>query len=190
MKQKRGCEVIRVVMYPCDANSNVVNGKMQIFGGKVMCYMDQAAGEAARSICRNPVVTVCFKTIEFRKPVFVGDLLECHAQVTKVGNTSITVQVVVHVIRKNQRLHVTDGEAIFVSVDENLSPIPVIGWDFKRPVIRGNAKPCEPNDGRSSDETATSASGKSGTASGEASPAQNDSEKKSAKRRSRGSSCG
>ncbi len=45
MKQKRGCEVIRVVMYPCDANSNVVNGKMQIFGGKVMCFMDQAAGE-------------------------------------------------------------------------------------------------------------------------------------------------
>ncbi len=110
-------------------------------------------------------MTVCFKTIEFRKPVFVGDLLECHAQVTKVGTTSITVQVVVHVIRKNQRLHVTDGEAIFVSVDENLSPIPVIGWDFKRPVIRGNAKPCEPNDGRSSDEADASASNKSGTAS-------------------------
>lgn len=160
MKQKRGCEVIRVVMYPCDANSNVVNGKMQIFGGKVMSYMDQAAGEAARSICRNPVVTKCFKTIEFSKPVFVGDLLECHAQVTKIGNTSITVQIIVHVIRQNQRLLVTDGEAIFVSVDENLSPIPVIGWDFKRPVIRRKGKSCSSDNDHSTPAGGNSNAGK------------------------------
>jgi len=133
MKRKRGCEIIRVVMHPRHANSNTVNGKMQVFGGEVMCQMDIAAGEAARSICAGRLVTVCFEKIVFKKPVFVGDLLECKAQVTDIGKSSITIKLNVHVIRNDERIHVTDGQAVFVCVDEAGKPTPVIGWDGKRP---------------------------------------------------------
>lgn len=140
MKRRRsGCSVIRVEMHPQHANGNVVNGKMQVFGGVVMSFMDTAGASAARDICANRVVTKKFKEIVFEKPVFVGDLLECYGEVTAIGNTSITVKITVEVVRRGENMIVTEGEAIFVSVDENVKPIPVIGWNGKKPRIRRKA---------------------------------------------------
>lgn len=139
MKRKAGCEVIQVEMHPQHANSNIVNGKMQVFGGVVMSFMDTAAAAAVRTVCRSRVVTKLFKEIVFQKPVFVGDLLVCRGTVVAVGKSSITVRINVSVVREGKEMHVTDGEAIFVAVDEDMKPIPVIGWDFKRPRIRKNA---------------------------------------------------
>jgi acyl-CoA thioesterase YciA len=133
MKRKRGCEVIRVVMFPRHTNSNTVNGKAQVFGAEVMALMDIAAGAAARTICKHKVVTISFEKIIFKKPVFVGDLVECHAEVTAIGNSSMTIKLVVHVIREDQRIQVTEGECVFVAIDDAGKPIPVIGWDGKRP---------------------------------------------------------
>jgi acyl-CoA thioesterase YciA len=135
-KRKRGCSLIRVEMHPIHANANIVNGKMHVFGGEITKYMDTAAASAARSICRNKVVTVSFPNVTFKKPVFVGDTLECHGEVIEIGRTSIRVKISVDVVRQDDVIHVTDGEAVFVSVDDELKPIPVIGWDFKRPKVR------------------------------------------------------
>jgi acyl-CoA thioesterase YciA len=131
--RKKGVETIRVVMFPRHTNSNIVNGKMQVFGAEVMALMDVAAGAAARSICREKVVTISFKEIIFKKPVFVGDLVECCAEVVKIGTSSMTIKIDVDVIRDNETIHVTDAECTFVAIDDNGKPIPVIGWDGKKP---------------------------------------------------------
>lgn len=138
-KKRSGCSVIRVEMHPQHANCNIVNGQMQVFGGVVMSFMDIAGASAARDICKNRVVTKKFQEIVFEKPVFVGDLLECYGEVTAIGTTSITVKIVVEVVRKGENIKVTQGEAIFVSVDENVKPIPVIGWNGRKPRIRRKA---------------------------------------------------
>jgi acyl-CoA hydrolase len=51
----------------------------------------------------------------------------------------MTVKITVEVIRHGESIKVTEGEAIFVSVDENVRPIPVIGWNGKKPRIRRKA---------------------------------------------------
>jgi acyl-CoA thioesterase YciA len=146
MKNKRGCEIIRVVMFPRHTNSNVVNGKAQVFGAEVMALMDIAAGAAARTLCRSNVVTITFEKIIFKQPVFVGDLVECHAQVTAIGKSSLTIKIVVHVIRENKRIRVTEGESVFVAIDAEGKSIPVIGWNGKRPRKIVPRKSCQPKD--------------------------------------------
>jgi acyl-CoA hydrolase len=101
-----------------------------------MSFMDTAGAAAAATICRSRVVTKKFTEIIFQKPVYVGDLLECYGEVIELGNTSITVRINTDVIRNGETVHVTEGTAVFVAVDEDGKPIRVIGWNGKRPRIR------------------------------------------------------
>ncbi|HEY9775924.1 MAG TPA: hotdog domain-containing protein [Planktothrix sp.] len=136
MKRRSGCSVIRVEMHPQHANGNVDGGRMHVFGGIIMSFMDTAGASAARDICRSRCVTKKFTEIIFEKPVYVGDLLECYGEVTAVGNTSITVRINVDVVREGETVHVTQGEAVFVAVDQTGKPTQVINWNGKRPRIR------------------------------------------------------
>lgn len=115
---------------------NVLNGKMAVFGGVLLSYMDIAGASAARDICPSRIVTVAFKEVIFKKPVFVGDDLEFYAEVYEIGRTSIKTHVAVHATRDGQVLHVTDGEAIFVAVDDSGTPIKVVGANGRKPRIR------------------------------------------------------
>lgn len=61
----------------------------------------------------------------FKQPVHVGDVLTCWSEVIKVGRTSITTRIVVAAQRKGVFVPVTEGEAVYVSVDPQGKPIPV-----------------------------------------------------------------
>jgi acyl-CoA thioesterase YciA len=45
------------------------------------------------------VTTVAVNAFRFHKPVYVGDVVSLYAEVSRVGTTSITVDVVVYVER-------------------------------------------------------------------------------------------
>jgi acyl-CoA thioesterase YciA len=108
---------IRVSMMP-----HMTNAQGTIFGGILLSYIDQAGAiEAVRKTDHRRFVTVAMDKIVFHQPVFVGDLVSFYAEVTHVGNTSITVKVCVEAARfKNVRetVEVTEASVVYVAVDE------------------------------------------------------------------------
>lgn len=64
-----------------------------LFGGNALNLMSKAAFLAATRHARHHVVMAALDKVAFRKPVRVGDLVECVARISRVGRTSMTVIV-------------------------------------------------------------------------------------------------
>ncbi|NNE98755.1 MAG: acyl-CoA thioesterase [Pyrinomonadaceae bacterium] len=115
---------IRVTMMPRDTNHHGT-----IFGGIILSYIDIAGGvEARRHTGHDLFVTVAMKEVIFHEPVFVGDLVSFYADTVKVGNTSITIRVIVEAERFNSRgkvMRVTEAELVFVAINKNREKIKI-----------------------------------------------------------------
>ena len=113
---------IRVSMMPKDTN-----GHGTIFGGILLSYLDQAGGIATRPYC-DLAVTVKMTEVVFHESVYVADVVSFYAKVIRIGNTSITVRVVVEAERwrePGKPAKVTEAEIVYVNVDENRRPKPI-----------------------------------------------------------------
>ena len=117
MNDKRD-PAIRITLLPRDTNSAGT-----IFGGVILSYIDMAGAiEAHRRTGMDRFVTVAMREVIFHKPVFVGDLVSFYAETVSIGNTSITIRVIVETERvgsKTEVLRVTEAEVVYVAVDEN-----------------------------------------------------------------------
>jgi acyl-CoA thioesterase YciA len=78
----------------------------------------------ASKTAKSRTVTVAIEAMNFRKPVYVGDLVSVHANLVKVGRTSITVHLEAWVLRRKemQSILVTDGNFTYVAIDEEGHP--------------------------------------------------------------------
>lgn len=116
---------IRVHMMPRDTNSAGT-----IFGGVILGHLDLAgAMEAMRQYPGKKFVTVALHEVVFKSPVLVGDLVSFRTEIVGVGRTSVTVRVCVEAERFGAAepiVQVTEAEAVYVAVDENRKPIPVV----------------------------------------------------------------
>ena len=84
-------------------------------------------GEAIRQAYHR-YVTIGLREVEFRRPVLVGDVLGLYTETTRIGRTSVTVQVRVRSRRRSNPddlIDVTQAEVVLVAVDEDGSPVPV-----------------------------------------------------------------
>ena len=111
---------IRVLAMPTDTNA-----AGDIFGGWIMSQGDIAGSITAFRRARGRVVTVAVNSFEFHQPVFVGDLISCYAEVTRIGRTSLSVRVEVYAERNRQKeecIKVTEATLTFVAVDEQRKP--------------------------------------------------------------------
>ena len=108
---------IRITMMPRDTNSHGT-----VFGGIILSYIDVAGGvEAVRRTGHDRFVTVAMKEIIFLQPVFIGDLVSFYAETTKVGNTSVSIRVVVEAQRfgsNGQSVRVTEAEVVYVAINQ------------------------------------------------------------------------
>ena len=125
MEPKPRCDVpaIRVVMMPRDTN-----GDGTIFGGVILSYIDQAGYVEARRQASHKYVTVMMNRVEFKQPVYVGDVLSLYAETTRIGRSSIGIHVNVLAERKidpGAAIPVTEAELVFVAVDDQGHPRPV-----------------------------------------------------------------
>lgn len=103
------------------------NAAGDIFGGWVMSQMDIASGIRAAERAKGRVVTAAVREMAFRKPVKIGDTLAVYTQISRIGRTSITLQVEAWVRRYlTHRLElVTSAEFVMVALDETGRPTPV-----------------------------------------------------------------
>ena len=106
---------IRQLAMPADTNANG-----DIFGGWLLGQMDLGGGIFASKIAQSRTVTVAIDAMNFRKAVFVGDVVSVHATLVRVGKTSITVHLEAWVLRRNENhsILVTDGNFTYVSIDD------------------------------------------------------------------------
>ena len=118
----RGDLCTRTLAMPADTNANG-----DIFGGWLLSQMDIAGGVAASKIAKTRTVTVSIDAMNFRKPVYVGDLVSVHANLVRVGRTSMTIHLEAWVLRRKemQPILVTDGNFTYVAIDEDGKPQPI-----------------------------------------------------------------
>ena len=117
--EPRGDLCTRTLAMPADTNANG-----DIFGGWLLSQMDIGGGIFASKIAKSRTVTVAIEAMNFRKPVYVGDLVSVHAKLVRVGRTSITVHLEAWVMRRKEMhsILVTDGNFTYVSIDEQGHP--------------------------------------------------------------------
>ena len=120
--QPQGELVIRTIAMPADTNSN---GDM--FGGWMVSQMDLGGAIYARNVSRSRITTVAIDAMSFIQPVYVGDIVSCHAALLKVGRTSIRIEVEVWAQRAKggEHVRVTKGTFTYVAIDDKGRPQPV-----------------------------------------------------------------
>ena len=115
-----GMPQLRVMPMPSDAN---IHG--DVFGGWIMAQVDIAGAIPATRRANGRIATIAVNSFLFKQPVFVGDLLSFYAEVTKVGNTSITVSVEVYAERNRLQastVKVTEATLTYVATGEDRKP--------------------------------------------------------------------
>ena len=104
-----------------------------IFGGVLLSYIDQAAAVEAHKSTNKKIVTVAMHEVVFIQPVFVGDLVSFYTETLRIGNTSVTVKVMVEAERfvtrakerERERVKVTEAEVVYVAVNDERRPVPL-----------------------------------------------------------------
>lgn len=94
-----------------------------LFGGKILAEMDRAALKSARRVLYSTgcdgAVTVSFDKVDFKKPAYLGDIIELTATVIRLGRTSIEIHVVVSKEDHNGNIEVIcEASIVFVSLKE------------------------------------------------------------------------
>jgi acyl-CoA thioesterase YciA len=115
--------VLKVIPMPADSNANG-----DIFGGWVMAQVDLAGSVLPARYAKGRMATVAVNQFIFKQPVRVGDILSFYSEVTRIGRTSITVDVEVYAERfrsQGQYVKVTEASVTYVAIDDAGRPRPV-----------------------------------------------------------------
>ncbi len=117
---------LRLVPRPADTNASG-----DIFGGWIMSHVDIAGSIVAIRRARGRIATVAVNAFQFKKPVFMNDVVSFYAKVIRTGNTSITVDVTVYAERglradnPGEYVKVTEATLTYVAIDDNRQKRPV-----------------------------------------------------------------
>ena len=116
--------VLKMIPMPSDCNPNG-----DIFGGWVMAQVDLAGAVLPARYVDGRMATVAVNQFIFKQPVRVGDILSFFAAVTRIGNTSITVQVEVFAERfqaQGRYIKVTEASLTYVAIDDAGRPRKIV----------------------------------------------------------------
>jgi acyl-CoA thioesterase YciA len=112
--------VLKVIPMPADTNGNG-----DIFGGWVMAQVDLAGSVLPARYTQGRMATVAVNEFIFKHPVRVGDILSFFSKVTRIGRTSITVDVSVFAERYRSQgsyIKVTHATLTYVAIDDQGRP--------------------------------------------------------------------
>jgi uncharacterized protein (TIGR00369 family) len=113
---------LSALLQPQDTN-NMGN----VHGGVIMKLVDEAGAIAAMRHANRQVVTVAIDSMTFNEPIRLGNLVQCKAELTYVGRTSIEVYIEVYaesIIQNTSRL-TNQAYVVYVALDAGGTPTPV-----------------------------------------------------------------
>ena len=124
------------MVFPGDTNHHGT-----LFGGVALAHMDKVAFLAAARHGRAPFVTASSEKIDFAAPARVGEMIEASAQVVRVGNSSLDVEVelVAEVPVSGERRLCTHGRFTLVAVKGPDARLPLPPLAPSGPPIDGGA---------------------------------------------------
>ena len=99
-----------------------------LFGGKLLAWMDAAAAAFAMQTCDTPrMVTVMIDQCVFKKPAREGQLIKIYGEVSTIGNTSITIYMEArsHSVYSGSQTIILSTNMKFVRIDEGGEAIPI-----------------------------------------------------------------
>jgi acyl-CoA thioesterase YciA len=122
----KGQLLSRTLAMPADTNANG-----DIFGGWIMSQLDLAGGILAKEISHGRIVTVSVSSITFQKPVRVGDVVCCYGECTRIGRSSMSIELEVwvkpvHEQSVDERYQVCQATFNYVAIDSNGRPRTII----------------------------------------------------------------
>ena len=114
-------EVI-VRMFPSDANP-----AGNVFGGEILKHIDMVAGIVAQRHSQSNAVTVSMDSVNFLKPVFVGNVFKLNARINYVHNSSMEIEVKAEAEDIVTGIRTITGTAFvtFVALDNDGKPMHV-----------------------------------------------------------------
>ena len=107
---------LQTVAMPKDTNASG-----DIFGGWLLSQMDIAGLITAMEVAGGRAATVAINGMAFLTPVHVGAVVSCYTDVLEIGRSSIRIIVEVWINSQHdgEPIKVTEGEFVFVAIDEN-----------------------------------------------------------------------
>jgi acyl-CoA hydrolase len=95
-----------------------------VFGGVIMALVDKTAAVAAFRHSRSACVTASIDRVDFREPIYVGELVTTMASVNFAGRTSMEVGVRVEAenMITGHRRHTNTCYLTFVAIDGDGKP--------------------------------------------------------------------
>ena len=111
-----GTLALQTVAMPKDTNASG-----DIFGGWLLSQMDIAGLITAMKVADGRASTVAINGMSFLTPVHVGAVVSCYCEVLDIGRSSIRilVEVWINSQQSGDPLKVTEGEFVFVAIDQN-----------------------------------------------------------------------
>ena len=103
------------------------NNLNNVFGGVILAMMDTAAAVSAIRHARMTCVTVSVDRVDFRQPIYLGELVIMKCSVNFVGRTSMEVGVRVEAehLLTGVRRHTNSCYLTYVAVDRTGRPAEV-----------------------------------------------------------------
>lgn len=125
MKQKKAKQTIAIATHLVLPNDTNIHNNL--FGGKLMAWIDVIASISARRHCGREVVTASVNSLSFNKPIKLGDVVTLESKVSRSFNSSMEIYVDVFVEDYKTGEHIKANEAIytFVAIDQNGTTIEV-----------------------------------------------------------------
>ncbi|MDI9342036.1 MAG: acyl-CoA thioesterase [Sediminibacterium sp.] len=125
MKVKKPIESLTInteMVLPNDTN-HVGN----LFGGKLMQWIDITAAISAQRHCGRVVVTAAINHVSFDNPIKQNQVVTLEAKVTRAFTSSMEVFVDVFVENpvSGERTKCNEAILTFVAIDQNGAPLPV-----------------------------------------------------------------
>lgn len=99
-----------------------------LFGGLMLCWIDEAALSMATSICHTPnMVTLKIHEVLFRSPIKVNNQIKIYGSVESIGNTSITLDIEARrfSVYTHEETIVCSTKIVFVRIDDDGRAIPI-----------------------------------------------------------------
>ncbi len=96
-----------------------------LFGGRMLSWLDEAGGIMASSVCRSAnVITLKMDEVLFLRPVKVKEQIRVYGKVDKIGNTSISLLLEArrHCVEENSEALVCSTKMLFVNIDKDGKP--------------------------------------------------------------------
>ncbi|MDH3227572.1 MAG: acyl-CoA thioesterase [Thermoleophilia bacterium] len=129
-KPSASASVVSELMMP-----HQVNNLGHVFGGELLSMVDRAAAVAAMRHAGKSAVTVSIDRVDFKQPIYTGELVTCTAQVNFVGRTSMEIGVRVEAenLITGEKRHTNTCFLTFVAIDEDHRPCRVPPLDLSDP---------------------------------------------------------